>query len=136
MANNYFCPICRSNMNIGTSLVFSAKSPDNEKGLLFLDTELGNYTKMTHPDFQLHNGVEDKFYCPVCHSKLNKEDNPQLVKVYMTDESGKEFEIMISNTIGEHCTYKIQDKAAEAFGRDAKRHEKYLDVPLEYRKYL
>jgi len=28
-------------MNIGNSLVFSAKSPENKKGLLLLDTELG-----------------------------------------------------------------------------------------------
>jgi hypothetical protein len=136
MRNNYYCPICRSNMNIGTSVVFSAKSPDNEKGLIFLDTELGNYTKTTHPDFQLRKGVEYKFYCPVCHAKLNKEENSNLVRMYMTDEQGKEYEINISNIIGEHCTYKIEDKKAEAFGPDAERYQKYLDVPLEYLKYL
>ena len=136
MANNYFCPICRSNMNIGNALVFSAKSPDNEKGLIFLNTELGNYTKTTHPDFELLEGVEYKFYCPVCHAKLNKEENPNLVKVHMTDETGQEFEINISNIIGEYCTYKIEDRKAEAFGPDADRYRKYLDLPREYRKYL
>ena len=90
MANNYYCPICRSNMNIGNTLVFSAKSPDNEKGLIFLNTELGDYSKTTHPDFELLEGVEYKFYCPVCHAKLNKEENPNLVKVHMTDETGQE----------------------------------------------
>jgi hypothetical protein len=123
-------------MNIGSSLVFSAKSPDNEKGLIFLETELGDYTKTTHPDFELRAGVEYKFYCPVCHAKLNKEENPNLVRVLMTEESGKEFEILISNIIGEHCTYKIQDKKAEAFGPDAERYRKYLDIPTEYQKYL
>jgi len=123
-------------MNIGSSLVFSAKSPENEKGLVFLDTELGSYTKTTHPDFKLNEGIEYKFYCPVCHAKLNKEDNPNLVKVHMTDENGKESEINISNIIGEHCTYKIEDKKAEAFGPDAERYSKYIDLPLEYRKYL
>jgi hypothetical protein len=123
-------------MNIGSSLVFSAKSPQNERGLIFLDTELGNYTKTTHPDFQLKEGVEYKFYCPVCHYKLNKEENFNLVRVYMTDESGKEVEINISNIIGEQCTYKIQEKKVEAYGRDAKRYSQYLDVPPEYHKYL
>lgn len=136
MANNYFCPICKSNMNIGSSLVFSAKSPENDKGLIFLETELGNYTKTTHPDFQLQEGIEYKFYCPICHAKLNKEENPNLVGVLLTDESGKQFEINISNIIGEHCTYKIQDKKAEAFGPDADHYRKYLDLPLEYQKYL
>lgn len=136
MSNNYLCPICRSNISIGSSLVFSAKSPDNEKGLIFLNTELGDYTRTTHPDFELHEGVKYKFYCPVCHAKLNKEENPNLVKVHMTDEDGKEFEINISNIIGECCTYKIHDKKAEAFGPDADRYRKYLDLPVEYRKYL
>jgi len=136
MTNNYFCPICRSNINIGNSLVFSAKSPENEKGLLFLETELGNYTKRTHPDFQLKEGIEYKFYCPVCHAKLNKEDNTNLVRVHMTDGSGKDLEIYISNIIGEHCTYKIQDRSVVAFGPHASRYRKYLDVPEEYKKYL
>lgn len=136
MSNNYYCPICRCNMNIGSSLVFSAKSPENEKGLVFLDTELGNYSKTTHPDFELQEGVEYKFYCPICHAKLNKEENPNLVKVHMTDTEGKKFEINISNIIGEHCTYKIKEKDVEAYGPDADRYKKYLDVPLEYHKYL
>ena len=136
MSNNYFCPICRSNMNIGSSLVFSAKSPENEKGLIFFNTELGDYTKTTHPDFELREGVEYKFYCPVCHFKLNKEENFNLVRVHMTDDSGKEVEINISNIIGEFCTYKIQEKKVEAFGPDAKRYSQYLDLPPEYHKYL
>ena len=136
MANNYYCPLCKSNINIGDSIVFSAKSPDNEKGLIFLNTELGNYTRTTHPDFELREGVEYKFYCPVCHAKLNKEENHHLVKVHMTDETGKEFEINISNIIGEQCTYKIKDKTAEAYGPHADHYRKYYDLPLEYRKYL
>ncbi len=80
--------------------------------------------------------MEYKFYCPVCHFKLNKEENFNLVKVHMTDDNGKEVEINISNIIGEYCTYKIQEKKVESFGPDAKRYRNYLDVPDEYRKYL
>lgn len=136
MTNNYLCPICRSYINVGSSVVFSAKSPENEKGLIFLDTELGNYTKTTHPEFKLREGVEYKFYCPVCHAKLNDKEKPNLVKMFMSDESGKEFEIYISNIIGEHCTYKIKDKETEEFGPHAERYRKYLDLPREYQKYL
>ncbi len=136
MSNNYYCPICKSNMNIGSSLVFSAKSPDNEKGLIFLDTELGSYTRTTHPEFRLHEGMEYKFYCPVCHAKLNKEDHPNLVRVEMTDEKNREYEINISNIIGEHCTYQIEEKEVKAYGPHAERYRKYLDVPAEYRKYI
>ncbi len=75
MSNNYYCPNCRCNMNIGNSLVISVKSPDNERGLMFLETELGDYNKQTHPEFKLKKGVEYKFYCPACHAKLNMEEN-------------------------------------------------------------
>ncbi len=136
MPNNYSCPECKSKMNIGSSLVFSVKSPENERGLIFLDSELGNYSKTTNPSFKIHEGVEYKIYCPVCHFKLNKEENFNLIKVHMTDENGKEVEINMSNIIGEHCTYKIQEKKVEAFGPDAKRYSQYLDLPPEYHKYL
>ncbi|MDF1573811.1 MAG: hypothetical protein P1P86_01285 [Bacteroidales bacterium] len=136
MSNNYSCPECKSKINIGNSLVLSAKSPSNDRGLIFLDTELGNYTKTTHPDFKLQEGVEYKFYCPVCHFKLNLADRFNLVKIHMSDETGKEVEILISNIIGEHCTYKIQEKKVDAYGPDAKRYSQYLDLPPEYHKYL
>lgn len=136
MSNNYSCPECRSKINIGNSFVLAVKSPHNERGLVFLDTELGSYTKKTHPDFTLVEGVQYKFYCPVCHFKLNKADNPHLVKVHMSDDSGKEFEINISNIIGEHCTYKIEEKRVDAYGPDAERYRKYLDLPTEFHKYL
>lgn len=136
MNNNYLCPICKSHVNIGNAVVISAKSPDNEKGLIFLDAEVGNYTKTTHPEFKLKQGVEYKFYCPVCHAKLNTQENQHLVKLLMTDESGKESEIIFSNIIGEQCTFKIKDKKAEAYGPDADKYRKYLDLPTEYRKYL
>lgn len=136
MKQNYYCPICKSNLNIGNSLVFSAKSPENEKGLIFLDTELGNYNKSTHPEFQLREGVEYKFYCPVCHAKLNKQENPNLVMVLMSDDTGKDYEIIISNIIGEHCTYKVKEKQVEQFGPHAERYRKYIDLPSEYKKYL
>ena len=54
----------------------------------------------------------------------------------MSDDAGKEFEINISNIIGEHCTYKIEEKKVEAYGPDAKRYSKYLDLPTEFHKYL
>jgi len=136
MANNFYCPYCKSNMNIDNSLVFGVKSTAGDRGILFLETELGDYGKTTHPEFQLREGEEYRFYCPACHACLNKKENSNLVKLFMTDEDGKESEINISNIIGEHCTYKIQDKDIKAYGPNAGRYSQYLDVPEEYQKYL
>ena len=136
MPNNYYCPYCKCNMNIDNSLVLGVKSSSGERGIVFLETELGDYSRTTHPEFQLKEGEGYKFYCPACHATLNKQENPKLVKLHMVDDKGKECEINISNIIGEHCTYKIQDRKVKAYGPDAATYRKYLDVPAEYRKYL
>lgn len=137
MANNFYCPFCKSNMNIESSIIFGLKSPSSGKrGILLLQTELGDYRRTTHPEFQLKEGEEYNFYCPACHAKLNKKANPNLVALFMTDEEGKECEINISNIIGEHATYKIQEKDVKAYGPNAGRYWKYFDVPEEYQKYL
>ena len=136
MSNNYYCPFCKCNMNIRNSLVFGVKSSSGERGIVFLETELGDYSRTTNPEFQLKEGEAYKFYCPACHAVLNKEEQRNLVRLHMTDEKGKESEIIISNIIGEQCTYKIQDKEVRAYGPDAERYRKYLDVPSEYRKYI
>ena len=136
MSNNYYCPFCKCNMNIGSSLVLAVKSPTSERGILFLETELGDYNKTTHPEFHLKEGTGYKFYCPACHGTLNKENNPKLVKLHMVDEKGKQCEINISNIIGENFTYQIADKKVKVYGPDAGRYRKYLDVPAEYQKYL
>ena len=104
--------------------------------VIFLDTELGNYERTTHPEFKLNEGEEYNFYCPVCHFKLNKEDKPNLVMLHMTDNDGKECEINISNIIGEQFTFQIKDKEVRAYGPHAELYKKYLDVPEEDRKYL
>ena len=69
---------------------------------------------------------------------IHSIDRPKLANTCarLSDETGKEVEINLSNIIGEHCTYKIQEKEVEAFGPDAKRYSQYLDVPPEYHKYL
>jgi len=136
MPNNFYCPNCRSNMNIENSLVLAVKSRSSERGMIFLDTELGNYERTTHPEFKLNEGEEYNFYCPVCHFKLNKEDKPNLVMLHMTDNDGKECEINISNIIGEQFTFQIKDKEVRAYGPHAELYKKYLDVPEEDRKYL
>ena len=122
MTNNYFCPHCRSNMNIGNSLVFSAKSPQNERGLIFLDTELGNYTKRTHADFQLREGVEYKFYCPVCHESLVTDEADGLCAIDM-QSSGDAHRVFFSPVAGEKATFVISAEGMRTtYGNDFKKY--------------
>lgn len=136
MNYNYFCPMCKGQLRIEDNLVFAAKSRDNKKGLIFLNPELGNYTTKKHPLFDIHEGEEYNFYCPICQAKLNSKENNKLVKINMTDEDNNEFEIYFSGIAGEKCTYKMRDKEMEQLGPDAEKYHKYFDLAEEYKKYL
>jgi len=135
MAKDYLCPICKGQLRVKNSILLSAKSKQNEKGLIFLNSKIGDYSITTHPDFNIQDGEEYTFFCPICHATLNREENPHLVKIYMRD-GAEEFEVYFSSLAGEKCTYKISDKSIEQIGPDAIRYKQYFDVPEEDKKYL
>lgn len=139
MAMQYLCKVCRGHLNVKTSIVLTAISLNNrsQKGLLFLNPELGDYTTTTHPSFQLKEGEEYIYTCPICSAQLNSMKYLHLVRIIMVDEEGKEFNIYFSGIAGEKCTYKIRgNKVEEEKGPDVRIYNKYFEVPEEDRKYL
>lgn len=136
MSFDYYCPVCKGQLRIGDKLVFSAKSDKNKKGLIFLSPELGNYTTEKHPDFDIKEGEEYMFYCPICHATLNADQDKRLVKVFINDDKGDEYEIYFSGIAGEKCTYRLKDKQMEEMGPDVDLYKKYFDIPEEDKKYL
>ena len=138
MAVEYLCKICRGNLNVKTSIVLAAsKLHSSKRGLVFLNPEIGNYITTTHPSFEIQEGEEYFYTCPICHSQLNSTKYKHLVRIIMIDEKGKEYNIYFSGIAGEKCTYKIrEDKVELKTGSDTKTYDKYFDVPEEYKKYL
>jgi hypothetical protein len=138
MAVEYVCKICRGCLNVKTSIVLAAsKLHSSKRGLIFLNPEIGNYTTTTHPSFQIEEGEEYVYTCPICHSQLNSTKYKHLVRIIMIDENKKEFNIYFSGIAGEKCTYKLRENKVEAkTGPDVKTYDKYFDVPEEYKKYL
>lgn len=134
MKKNFKCPKCNSYIRVGDYIVISAKSTENETGLIFLSPEIGNYAKLTHPKFELKEGESYKLYCPVCHAKLNEEEKGNMVKVIL-EQDGKEYKIHFSNIIGEHVTFRVAEDKVEKIGK-SDRYAKYFDLPKEYKKYL
>ena len=134
----YQCKACRGVLNIGTPIVLSAQKINSSlRGLVHLNTELGNYTKTTHPSFKIEEGEEYMYTCPICHSQLNSAKYPHLVHLVMIDEARKEYNIYFSGIAGEKCTYKIRGRKVEMVrGPDADRYNKYFEVPDEDKKYL
>ena len=138
MAVEYVCKICRGCLNVKTSIVLAAsRLHSSKRGLVFLNPEIGNYTTTTHPSFQIEEGEEYIYTCPICHSQLNSTKYKHLVRIIMIDENGKEYNIYFSGIAGEKCTYKIRENKVEVkTGPDVKTYDKYFDVPDEYKKYL
>jgi hypothetical protein len=137
MAIEYLCKACRGHLNVKTSIVLSAtKINSSKRGLIYLNPDMGDYTKTTHPSFQLEEGSEYIINCPICHSQLNSLKYPHLVRIIMKDEDGKESDIYFSGIVGEKCTFKLSDSGVEKTGPDAKLYDKYFDVPDEDKKYL
>ncbi len=139
MAAEYLCKVCKGHLNVKASIVLSATNIHDraQKGLVYLDPELGNYTSTTHPSFKIKEGEEYIYNCPICGAQLNSMKYLHLVRILMKDEEGKEFNIYFSGIAGEECTYKIRDsKVEQKSGHDVKIYDKYFEVPEEDRKYL
>ena len=138
MAVEYLCKVCRGHLKVKTSIVLAAaKKNHSQRGLVFLDPQIGNYTKTTHPSFQIKEGEEFIYTCPICHSQLNSGKYKHLVRIIMIDDGGKEYDIYFSGIAGEKCTFKIRgNKIEDKRGPDAKIYNKYFEVPEEDRKYL
>ena len=138
MAVEYLCKVCRGHLKVKTSIVLAAsKTNSPARGLIFLNPEIGNYITTTHPSFQIKEGEEYIYTCPICHSQLNSAKYNHLVRIIMIDDDGKEYNIYFSGIAGEKCTYKIRgNKIEEKSGPDVKTYNKYFDIPEEDRKYL
>ena len=139
MAVEYLCKVCKGHLNVKTSIILSAAkvSDRTHRGLIYLNPDLGNYTATTHPSFQIKEGEEYIYTCPICGAQLNSMKYLHLVRILMRDEEGKEFNVYFSGIAGEKCTYKIRgNKIEHKAGPDVKMYDKYFEVPEEDRKYL
>ena len=118
--NNLLCPKCRSQLVPNKKIVLLAKPPEGPSGLLLLSPILGEYSATTHSAFKLNDGDKVDIFCPVCHAPLGDYmDHKNLARVIMVDDNGEEYDIVFSEIIGQHSTYKIQGDDIESFGEDA-----------------
>ncbi len=125
MAIDFKCPHCSNLLNVGENIVFSARNKWGKAGLIMLHPDIGNYSVLKHPEFEIQEGEMLDFYCLYCNKQLLSERNKNLAKILMMDENGLEYEIHFSRIAGQHSTYKIIGENYEIFGEDA---TEYLDL--------
>ncbi len=120
MKNDYVCPFCRGYLKVKNSVIFSARKENGEQGLLLMSPEIGNYTVRKHRSFRLADGERTDLYCPICHANLMAQNyNENLARIIQIDEENEENIVLISEIVGERCTYVIHGKKVEKYGDDA-----------------
>jgi hypothetical protein len=136
MANDYQCPECRGHLTINDGLILAIKTGPSKRGLIVMNPEIGNYVRSTHPSFVIEKGIQYILYCPICGETLNEKKHHDLVRLVMTGDDAKEYDVYFSGVGGEKCTFKVRGKKVEKKGPDSKIYDRYFEVPEEDRKYL
>ena len=128
MTTDFICPKCKGHLLVGDKIIFTAISKkDQRRGLILLSPEVGDYAKVIHPTFNIKEGEEVDFFCPICHGSLVANDvDKKLVKIIMIDENDEKYEIYFSGVTGESCTYKVSEEKIEKFGDVGEKYYKYF----------
>jgi hypothetical protein len=135
MQKYYLCPHCRGHLKVGNHIIFATANKNEEKGLLLLNPQIGNYTSIKHPSYQYNDGDKIDFYCPLCQKGLSSSFDDNLVHVIMTDKDKKEYDIYFSRIAGEKSTYKVSGDTVMAAGEHSSRYT-YFKMSDKYKKYL
>lgn len=126
MRTDFLCPKCQNILNVGDNVVFSTRNKWKKEGLILLHPEVGNYTLVKHPSFEVAEGEMIDFFCPYCGELLRSDKHENLVKILIRDENGNEGEVHFSRIAGQHSTYRIIGKNMEIFGEDASDYYDFL----------
>ena len=118
MKNHFYCPKCKSYLDVGENVIFTVKAQNGHKGLVLLSPELGNYNVETNPRFEIEKGQKYEFYCPVCNTELASEVNENLTHLHMVDQQNNEYEVMFSKIAGEKSTYTLIGENVNMYGDD------------------
>jgi len=77
--------------------------------------------------FTVKEGEQLEIFCPMCHANLKAiEFDEHLAKISMMDESQKVYEIVFSEIVGEHCTYKLVEHSVESYGEDKNQYTNFF----------
>lgn len=115
----YLCPHCKGAINAKRNIVLAAESNKNRnnRGLVLLHEEIGNYTVAMSETLDLNSGDVVEFFCPLCHYSLATPQGDNMAYFTRVDPNGDESNIVVSRVFGERCTFQIDDrKKVKSYG--------------------
>lgn len=118
MKHDYFCPTCSSPLNVNNNIVLTIQRSNGDSGIIFLDTVLGNYSKVKHSSLKINQGEVVKVFCPVCHKDLLCLPDKNMARLMMRDSEGESLTVLFSVKYGEESTYLVKGQEVEKkFGK-------------------
>lgn len=132
---DFICPKCEGHLRVGDHVIFKVKNKKKQTALLLLSPQIGNYSSVKHPTFEIMQGEYLDFFCPICDNSLKSDIHPNLAHIIMTDETGKSIDTYFSQIEGEHSTYETDGDSVHAEGEDAGRYT-YFKIGDKFRKYF
>jgi uncharacterized protein YbaR (Trm112 family) len=133
--NNFICPKCKGHLCIGKHLIFKVKNSKKQNAILLLNPQIGNYSSIKHPSFEIVEGEFLDFYCPLCNNPLKSNIHENLAYVIMEDNRGNSYDVYFSQIAGEHSTYETHGESVHSAGEDAG-HYTYFKIGDKFKKYF
>jgi hypothetical protein len=122
MRPSYYCPHCRGLLNPGTKVIFVIEHGDN-RGLLLLSPELGDYAVVLAESFPIVPGSRNHFECPICHRDLESSANENLVEILCRQADGTDAHVSFSRIAGERATFVRGPDGVTSYGEHAQLYE-------------
>jgi hypothetical protein len=124
----YRCTACGSVVSPGGQMVVLVGIFGGAQMLIGFHPEPGNYELYAPPGAELERGDSWLFHCPVCHSSLVSELDPNLCALDL-EEGGLLKRVLFSRVCGEHATFVIADNGEPiAHGDDRDAYEKTVKI--------
>ena len=134
MEKYYVCPKCLGHLKVGDYIILIGKNQHKEKGLILLHPEIGNYTSIKHPNFNLEHNEAVEFSCPICQVTLASDFDDNLTHIILI-EKDKSYDIYFSRISGEKSTFVIDGDTVESSGVHAERYT-YFKMNDKFKQYL
>jgi hypothetical protein len=133
--NDFLCPKCREHIRVGDNIIFKIKNIKKQSALLLLSPQIGNYTSIKHPSFEIRQGEYLEFYCPLCNASLMSDIHKNLARVIQYDESGKANDVYFSQIVGEHSTFATDGESVHVAGEDAGKYT-YFKIGEKFKRFF
>ena len=116
----YSCPHCEAMLNPDETVILTGNLGSGRLMVGF-HPEPGNYRAYVPPGFEVEEGTQWEFFCPVCGQSLKAEIAPRLCALDMVS-AGARHRVYFSRTAGEKATFVISAEDIEPHGIHAERH--------------